>query len=405
MSKKDIVSSISLRAGNRIKKLNLTWPKIILFITLLGTVIGALVSTKTLVAVNKNIAAAKEAARPANVKIVKISVPNCQDCFNIDAAVSDFKKQNVKVEDEKNINFDSSEASASIKQFAIKRVPTYIVSGEVTKNNLEGFIKNNGEIMDSNFVFTKVTPIFIDTENNQEIGKVTATILTDSSCTQCIDPRLTIDSFKKAGVKIIDTQEVVWNSFEGQRIINQYKITKLPTFILSPDIDFYDNVKLSWTKIGTVEQDKTYIARNLFLPYRDLERSKILGLVDLVYLTDSACGDCYKAEAVQKPILKQGYGVGIQSERTVDISSGEGQGLISKYNVTKVPTVLLSPEADQYVNLKNVWKNVGTVESDGWYVFREMQQLRGVVYKDLSTNQIVGKAAVSPTPTSTVTKQ
>ena len=100
MNRKDVVSSIGSRVSSKKKKLNITWPKIILIVTLTATVIGALVSTKTLVAVNKNIAAAKEAARPANVKIVKISVPGCQDCFNIDAAVNDFKKQNVKVEDE-----------------------------------------------------------------------------------------------------------------------------------------------------------------------------------------------------------------------------------------------------------------------------------------------------------------
>ena len=398
MNRKDVVSSIGLRLSSKKKELNITWPKIILTVTLLATVIGALVSTKTLVAVNKNIAAAKEATRPANVKIVKISVPNCQDCFNIDTAVSDFKKQNVKVEEEITLNFDSPEASASIKQFAIKRVPTYIVSGEATKSNLEGFAKNNGEIKDNTFIFNKVTPIFIDTNNKQEVGKVVATILTDPSCAECIDPKLTIDSFKKSGIKIVDQKEIVWNTFEGQKIINQYKITKLPTFILSSDIDFYDNVKSSWTNIGTVEQDKTYIARNLFLPYRDLEKNQILGLVDLIYLTDSSCSDCYKADTVQKPILKQGYGMGIRSERTVDVSSGEGQELISKYKITKVPTILTSPESDQYTNLKNVWKNVGTVEQDGWYVFREMQQLRGVVYKDLTTNQIVGRVQSSATP-------
>ncbi|KKQ67128.1 MAG: hypothetical protein US86_C0001G0055 [Candidatus Daviesbacteria bacterium GW2011_GWA2_38_24] len=397
MNRKDVVSSIVS---------NITWSKIILIVTLAATVIGALVSTKILVAVNKNISAAKEAARPANVRIIKITTPNCQDCFNVDTAVNDFKKQNVKVEEEKTLTFDSPEASASIKEFAIKRVPAYIVSGEVSKNNLEGFVKNNGEIKDGQFVFTKVTPVFIDTETKQEVGKVIAIVLSDLSCTQCLDPRLTIDSFKKAGVKITDTNEVVWNSFKGQKLINQYKITKVPTFILSSDIDFYDNVKSSWTNLGTVEQDKTYVARNLFLPYRDLEKNQILGLVDLIYLTDSSCSECYKADAVQKPILKQGYGVGIRSERTVDVSSGEGQGLISKYKITKVPTILTSPESDQYTNLKNVWKNVGTVELDGWYVFREMQQLRGVIYKDLTTSQIVGKVqSAIPSATPSETKQ
>ena len=81
MNKKDVVSS----------ELNIPWSKIILAVALLAAIVGALVSTKTLAAINKNIAAAKEAARPANVKIVKITTPNCQDCFNVDSAVNDFK--------------------------------------------------------------------------------------------------------------------------------------------------------------------------------------------------------------------------------------------------------------------------------------------------------------------------
>lgn len=121
-----------------------------------------------------------------------------------------------------------------------------------------------------------------------------------------------------------------------------------------------------------------------------------MGLVNLTYLVDSTCPACYKADQVQKPILTQGYGIALNYERAVDISSFEGQNLISRYNITKVPTVLLSADADQYANLKNVWKNVGTVEADGWYVFREMQQLQGVIYKDLVTNQITGQAAPTP---------
>ncbi|MDO8619414.1 MAG: hypothetical protein Q7R49_05760, partial [Candidatus Daviesbacteria bacterium] len=230
----------------------LPWPKIILVVTLFATIAGAIFSTKTLADINKNIAAAKEATRPANVKIIKINTPNCTDCFNVDSAIAGFKKLNVKVEEEKTLAFDSPEASASIKQLAIKRVPTYFVTGEVTKNNLEDFVKSNGELRDNTFIFTKLSPVFIDTGTGQEMGRV-----------------------------------------------------------------------------------------------------------DLIYLTDSSCTDCYKAQDVQKPILTEGYGAAIRSQRSVDISSVEGKSLLARYGITKVPTILISPEADQYANLKNVWKNVG----------------------------------------------
>jgi len=379
------------------REVNIPWPKMFLGIALIATIAGALFSTKTLAGVEKKIAQAKENARPANIKITKITTPNCPDCFNLDDAVSALKKQNVSVGEEKAVLFDSSEGQSLIKQLGVQRVPTYIVTGEVTKKNLEGFIKSNGEIKNDTFVFTKVNPIFIATDTKKEMGKVTATILTDPSCLQCLDPKLTIEAYKKAGVKITDEKEVAWNSAEGQQLISQYKVTKLPTFLLSSDIDLYDSVKTNWTRIGTVESDKTYVARNLLLPYRDIEKGQIVGLVNLVYLTDSACTDCYDAEQTQKPILTRGFGVGLLSERTVDLNSAEGQGLVNQYKITKVPTILLSPDADQYVNLKNVWQSVGTVESNGWYVFREMNRLGNIIYKDLASNQVISSASAKAT--------
>ncbi|MCL5438910.1 MAG: hypothetical protein M1268_02880 [Patescibacteria group bacterium] len=399
MNKKDVVSSIRSDVVPNRKRLNISWPKIILYITLLVTIAGALVSTKTLAVINKNIAAAKEAARPANIKIIKITTPNCKNCFNVDDAVFGFKKLNVKVEGEKTQVFDSPEARAFIKQFAIKKVPTYLITGEVTKNNLEGFVKSNGEVKNNTFIFTKLAPIFIDTGTGQEMGKVTVTLITDSFCSQCVDLKTIIENFKKAGVKVKETKELAWNSLDGQSAINQYKITKIPTFIFSPEFDLYDSLKSNWPNFGTVEKDKTYIARNLPLPYRDLIKGQIVGLVDLIYLTDSSCTDCYKVQDIQKPILTQGYGVALRSERLVDISSTEGKSLLAQYGITKVPTILISPEADQYTNLKNVWKSVGTVGSDGWYIFTGFNQLGNITYKDLTNNQIIRPAKPSPNPT------
>lgn len=364
--------------------------KVILYVTLLASIVGALVSTRTIAAINKNIATAKEAARPANVKIIKITAPNCQDCFNIETAVADFKKLNVKVEEEKTLSFDSPQASDSINQFAIKKVPTYIVTGEVNKNNLEDYIKSNGEVKNDTYIYTKLTPVFIDTGTGQEIGKVTATLITDASCSQCIDLKTIIENFKKSGLKVKELKELTLSSIDAQKIINQYKITKIPAFIFSSEFDLYDNLKASWSNFGTVETDKTYVARNLPLPYRDLTKGQIIGLVNLVYLTDSSCADCYKVSDVQKPILTKGYGVAIRSERWVDIASIEGRSLLAQYSITKVPTILLSPDVDQYSNIKNIWKSVGTVASDGWYVFTGFDQLGKITYKDLQA---------SPSPT------
>lgn len=367
----------------------LNMQKILLTIALLATISGALFSTRTLAIINKNIATVKEVARPANVKIVKITAPNCLDCFNVDSAILDFKKSNIKVEEEKSYVFDSLEAKTKISQFAIKKLPTYLVYGEVNKETIADFVKSNGEIKDNTFIFTKLSPVFIDTATGQEMGRVTATLITDSACSQCPDLKLTVENFKKAGVKIKDLKEFAWNSLNGKRLIDQYKITKIPAFIFSAEFDLYDAIKANWADFGTVEQAKTYVARNIPLPYRDLTKGKIVGLVDIIYLTDSNCANCYNVQNTQKPILTNGYGVALRSERTVDIASAEGKNLISRYAIVKTPTILLSPEIDQYPNIKDIWQSVGIVAKDGWYVFTGLEQLGNITYKDLTSGQVV----------------
>lgn len=256
--------------------------KIILYTILLATVVGGVFSTRILTNINKNITEAKEASRPANIKIVKISTPDCNDCFSIDKAVDSLKKLNVNIEEEKTLEFNSAEANEIIFKFSIKKVPTYIVMGEITKNNLESYIKDNGEINNDTFVFTKTTPIFIDTTSKKEVGNI-----------------------------------------------------------------------------------------------------------DIVYLTDYGCNECYNPKIIQKPILTSGFGISIRSERFVDISSGEGKEIIAKYNITKIPTILMSPEISEYTNINDIWKKVGKVGTDGWYVFTEFNQIGNAIYKDLTTNQII----------------
>ncbi|MCL5797382.1 MAG: hypothetical protein M1366_01085 [Patescibacteria group bacterium] len=371
------------------KSLNMPWPKVFLVVAVVSTVIGAVVATKTLAQTDKKIAEAKEMARPANVTLTKIAVENCVDCFNIDDAIATFKKQNISIGEEKTFISTSPEAKSLIAELGIKRLPTYIVKGEIIKPSLEGFVKGNGEVKNDAFIFTGVTPLFIDPVSSKEVGKVSVTYLTDSSCSACINPKLTIDAYKKTGVKVIEEKEVSWSSAEGQRLIGHYKIEKLPTFILSSDVSFYPSIAGSWKNIGTVESDGTYIARQLFLPYRDVAKGQIVGLVDVIYLADSSCTDCYKPQEVHKNILTQGFGVGIRSEQTVDINSSYGKSLVGKYKIIQVPTLLISPEVKEYTGIKQVWPQVGTTESDGWYVFRQVARLGTVIYKDLASNQVI----------------
>ncbi len=366
------------------------WQKYFLFAALGASIIGALLASKTLFSIDKKIVAAKDAARPATISVIRITVPSCADCFSVDEAVANLKKQHIVVSEERALAFDSPEAQTLIQKFGIKRVPAYVATGEIKKQNLENFFKDNGAIKDGTFIFEKVTPVFIDPISKQKLGLVRVTHLTDPSCQACPKPQVLMQSLNQAGVRVSASTTVAWNSSVGQKIISQYNIKSVPTIIISSDLGYYDEIKTAWPqKIGTIESDGTYVVRQLPFPYRDVQKNKIVGLVDIVYLVDSSCKNCYKPNLIHKSILTQGFGVAIGSEKTVDAATVAGKELVKKYNLTQIPTVLISPDIVMYTQITSLWPKVGTVEQNGWYVFRKMEQIGDVTYKDLSTNKII----------------
>ncbi|HLC48694.1 MAG TPA: hypothetical protein VJI13_06480 [Candidatus Norongarragalinales archaeon] len=62
------------------------------------------------------------------------------------------------------------------------------------------------------------------------------------------------------------------------------------------------------------------------------------------------------------------------------------KNITKTYNITKIPTVLVSPESKDYPAFMTVYKQIGGFEKDGWFVFRNFQVLEGAWYFDLVTN-------------------
>ena len=125
------------------------------------------------------------------------------------------------------------------------------------------------------------------------------------------------------------------------------------------------------------------------VPYYDLKTLKVRGLVTLTYLTDKSCTSCYNV-SIHKSIFGNplGFAMKIVNETTYDISDPTGKALIDKYKITNVPTVIMKGDPAAYARLTAVWPQVGTVDSDGSYVFRNVGLL-GVVYMNLTSGKIV----------------
>ena len=93
--------------------------------------------------------------------------------------------------------------------------------------------------------------------------------------------------------------------------------------------------------------------------------------------------------------MTQAFGIVLDEEKTLDISSAEGKNLVSKYKIEKIPATVISLDADAYPALKQVWidprQGVGTIESDGWYVFRATEAMG--TWKNTTSGQVVTRGA------------
>ncbi len=331
--------------------------------------------------VGQKVGEIKEAAKPAKIELIIINDPNCDDCFDVSSIVDSIKSANVDITKEENLDMDS--AKEIIDKYGIEKVPTVIISGEIDKIKINGL-----EEKEDVLVFTQLTPPYKNTKTNKIVGRVSATFIQDSSCNECTDLNFILDVLRQAGIKIVYENSLEYNSDSAKELIDEYAIEIAPTLILSKDLgDYNSEVLQSWSNIGSIESDGSYITRTINPPYIDLDTNELKGLVSITYLIDNSCSECYDAENFHKPVL-QGMGVFLEKETKVDASSSEGKALIEKYGIEKLPTTILKGDIELYPALVGAWKEVGTVELDGAYVFRNVE-IAQQPYKDLTTDEVV----------------
>lgn len=332
---------------------------------------------------NQELDKLKEETRPAVIELITIGDNNCFDCFDIGPIVKGIEKANINITKGKTLDINSIEAKELISKYNIEKVPTVIVFGEIDRLNIKNLEKREDILL-----FTGLTPPYTDTKTLNILGRVSATLVEDQSCDKCINIKQLVELLKQAGVNIISERSIKRNTNEGEELIDKYSIKVLPALILSKDFGYYKlEIIQNWNSIGSIEEDESYVTRIIGLPYLNLTSDEVEGLVSITSLVDDSCEECYDPDEFHKPLF-QSIGVVFGKEERIDISSSEGKYLIDKYDIEKVPTVILGGDVEMYNILVEAWKDFGSIESDGAYIFRKVE-IMGQTYKDLNTGQIV----------------
>lgn len=320
---------------------------------------------------------------PPEVDLYNILPADCKDCFSI-IAVEQFITQssNAKIITKKTITADSEEAKQLINKYKLKRLPAVILKGEINRLTLEHF-----EQREDALVFDATPPVYLEVVTGKTKGRISATIINDKACKKCLDLAILTKQLRDAGV-VLTEKTLAAETAEAQSIIKRYKITKLPTLILSADANEYGLIQNVWEQVGTKETDGTFVLRRLTPPYKDLEVGIIVDEPAIVFLTDKNCKQCYNV-TLHKGLLSQNFGMTFREETYIDIASMEGTKLVSHNRIKFAPTIVVSSEAKYYPGFEEVWQKIGEKTNDGRFIFTNAELLQGMSYKDLKTGKVI----------------
>ncbi|MDO8660282.1 MAG: hypothetical protein Q7K43_00185 [Candidatus Woesearchaeota archaeon] len=323
--------------------------------------------------------APKVPAKP-EIELLFVNVKECESCPDLSTISSAFEKLGLSIKSSKTIFVE--DAKDIIIKYGLIKLPSVVITGDVDSLLGKNFRKES-----DGFIYEPASPPYVNASTNKLVGKVSVIALEDSSCTQCTAAQGIVDQLTQIGVAL-ESRSVEAGTPEGAELTAKYNITKLPTILLSNEALLYQQIEQVWSSAGTTEPDGMLVLRAVPAPYREPATRLIRGLVEVTFLTDVSCKECYNV-SIHENILKENFRMQLSSKKTIDIKSNEGKAIAVKYNITYIPTIILSSQASAYDGVSQVWASVGNIASDGSYVFTAIDQLQGQTYKNLKSGMIV----------------
>ncbi len=323
-------------------------------------------------------AKAGEAAKPAKISLALLQDPGCPRCVNLSAAIDSLKRGQVDVTKEETLALASPEAKALIAKYNLTKLPALIVTGETDKVTLPG-----GRTLEKAKVLEAAGAPYTDAATGAPRGLVQITYLTDAECLDCADLPAALGALASAGVAVTGERNVSWDSEEGGRLVEEYRIEKAPAALLSAEFSAYPALTETWDALGTVEADGTYIYRNAPAPYRNTTTKTVQGRVIATIISAPGCPNCTDLARVVEDF--QFSGVTVVNTTALEADDPEAEDLIEAYGLERLPALFFNAELSAYPTITTEWAAYGTVE-DGTYVYRTAAP----PYINLTTGKPVG---------------
>jgi len=180
-----------------------------------------------------------------------------------------------------------------------------------------------------------------------------------ADCAECFNLSIAFDFLnKQPGMKLAAVRNRT--SSESEELAAKYNITRLPALVLTGEIE--NRTIPSFEQVGDALVFSTAPP-----PYFDVKEGKVKGIVSVIKL-EASCPTCFNTSILVDQLRASGVVLG--QVQIVRAGTGEGNALVAKYKIEKIPTLIFNSDALEYEVISQVWPAVGSTESDGALVLR-----------------------------------
>ncbi len=169
---------------------------------------------------------------------------------------------------------------------------------------------------------------------------------------------------------------------EGAALISKYGIKKLPAMVVTGN--FSEDFASWWAGgPGTRESDGALVLRDIYPPY--YENGTTVGVVKGIAIGAPGCPKCVNPADYFVSLQDPSVDVRFSSTSFLQGNDTAAQALIAKYNITKLPVLLLSDDVQAYPMFSQYIQSYGEM-IDGWFILRSTPP----PYVDVQTGKVHG---------------
>ena len=190
--------------------------------------------------------------------------------------------QVIKIKSINSLDINSAEANGLIQKYQIEKIPTMIIEGTAGKQNTltQGWASLGSIENDGSLVIRNVPPLYLEVKTGNIRGVINATFIGVSD-KNVFEASLFGEILKNSlGIIPLKENTVDYKSPEGRVLIANFGIKKVPTFILSGDLNAYDNLAAAWNQIGAIDTQGNFVFQKVELlaglTYLDLNGNEVI---------------------------------------------------------------------------------------------------------------------------------